>query len=218
MAIDITKIRSRKSLETLVKEHEVNTSWPMEVKIGVVTRYLAIGNMSLVAASTGLDHQMLRNWKTQPWWKEVEAQVRATENLQLDTKISKIVDKSLDAVLDRVENGDFIYDNKTGDIKRKPANMRDIAKVSTEMISKRELLRGNATSRNETPQASVAEQLKSLAIEFARWNKKQPTQQETLDVESIEILEDITLQEGNDDAIYDEREEGLQEGSGPVHQ
>ena len=191
MAIDISKIRSRKSLETLVKEHEEHSTWPMEVKIGVVTRYLAIGNLSLVAATTGLDHGLLRNWKMQPWWKEVEAQIRATENLQLDTKISKIVDKSLDAVLDRVENGDFIYDNKTGDIKRKPANMRDIAKVSTEMITKRELLRGNATSRNETPQASVAEQLKSLAIEFARWNNKGKTV-ETIDADIVEVLEDIT--------------------------
>ena len=42
MAIDISKIRSRKSLETLVKEHEKDTNWPIEVKIGVVTRYLAI--------------------------------------------------------------------------------------------------------------------------------------------------------------------------------
>jgi len=191
MAIDISKIRSRKSLETLVKEHEKDTNWPIEVKIGVVTRYLAIGNMALVAASTGMDHQTLRNCKMQPWWKEIEAQIRATENLQLDTKISKIVDKSLDAVLDRVENGDFIYDNKTGDIKRKPANMRDIAKVSTEMITKRELLRGNATSRNETPQASVAEQLKGLALEFAKWNQKTQPKQETVDVESIEIIEDL---------------------------
>ena len=178
-------------IQNLVKKHKPNTTWPMEVRIQVVSQYLVLGNMALVAATTGVPHGQIRIWKGQPWWKEVEAQVRATENLQMDTKLSKIVDKSLDAVLDRVENGDFVYDNKTGDIKRKPVNMRDVARVSVDILTKRELLRGNATSRSEVTQVSVAEQLKILATEFARWQSPSKPL-ETLDVESVEILEDIS--------------------------
>ncbi|MBL0233195.1 MAG: hypothetical protein IPQ08_05980 [Chitinophagaceae bacterium] len=101
----------------------------------------------------------------------------------MDNKLSKIVDKSLDAVLDRVENGDFVYDNKSGQIKRKPVNMRDVAKVSVDLLSKRELLRGNATERKEVTQVSVADQLKELALEFARWQKPQQP------LELVEVLE-----------------------------
>jgi hypothetical protein len=55
------------------------------------------------------------------------------------------------------------------------------------MISKRELLRGNATERKETSQVSVAEQLKMLAAEFAKWQIKPP--KETIDLEMVEVLD-----------------------------
>ena len=161
----------------------------MEHKINAVSQYLVLGNMALVAASTGIDHALLRAWKTQAWWKEVEAQVRATENLQMDTKLSKIVDKSLDAVLDRVENGEYFYDQKLGQIKRKPANLRDVARVSVDILSKRELLRGNATERKETTQVSVADQLKELALEFAKWSS--PTASIATPI-TLKVLEDIS--------------------------
>ena len=162
----------------------------MEHKINAVSQYLVLGNMALVSASTGIDHALLRAWKGQPWWKEVETQVRATENLHMDTKLSKIVDKSLDAVLDRVENGEYFYDQKLGQVKRKPANLRDVARVSVDILSKRELLRGNATERKETTQVSVADQLKELALEFAKWSQPAVAAPVTL-----EVLEDISQKE-----------------------
>ena len=197
-------------LQNLAKKHKPNTTWSPEAKIQAVSQYLVLGNMALVSATTGIPHQLLRAWKGQPWWKDVEVQVRATENVQMDSKLSKIVDKSLDAVLDRVENGEFVYNQKTGQIIRKPANLRDIAKVSVDVLSKRELLRGNATERKETTQVSVAEQLKQLALEFAKWQVPTKQKQETLDVE-VEIIEDLN-------AIHDERETGLQEGSSEVYE
>ena len=170
-----------------LKPHKKNSSWPMETKIAVVSQYLVLGNMALVSAVTGVPHQLIRAWKALPWWKEIEMQVRATENLQMDTKLSKIVDRSLEAVLDRVENGEYFYDQKTGQVKRKPVNLRDVARVSVDMLSKRELLRGNATERKETTQVSVAEQLKELALEFAKWSQPQIAAPVTL-----EVLEDIS--------------------------
>jgi hypothetical protein len=176
-------------ISNLAKKHRPNTTWPMEIKIQVVSQYLVLGNMALVSAVTKVPHQLIRAWKGQPWWKDVEAQVRATENLQMDNKLSKIVDKSLDAVLDRVENGEYFYDQKLGQVKRKPANLRDVARVSVDILSKRELLRGNATERKETTQVSIDEQLKALAIEFARWQTPNVKPLETLDVIATEIPE-----------------------------
>ena len=204
---DLSNLR----VTALSKKHKKHTTWPVEKRIEVVSQYLVLGNMALVAAVTGVNHNLIRAWKGQPWWKEFENQVRATENLQMDTKLSQIVDKSLDAVMDRVEHGDFIYDQRTGQIKRKPANMRDIAKVSVDLLSKRELLRGNATERKESSQISVADQLKELALEFARWQN--PTNKETIDVEMVEVLED----KESEDAVHDEWETGLQEGSGEIY-
>ena len=186
-------------LANLAKKHKPNTTWPREARLQAVSQYLVLGNMALVSGLTGIPHQLLRSWKAQPWWKEMEQEVRLTENIEMDSKLTKIVDKSLEQVLDRVENGDFVYDNKTGQIKRKPANLRDIGRVSIDLLSKRELLRGNATERKETTQVSVTEQLKQLAMEFAKWNNPQ-TKQEAIDVEMVEVIEQDT-----EDALYEER-------------
>lgn len=200
---DLSNLR----VTALSKKHKKHTTWPVEKRIEVVSQYLVLGNMALVAAVTGVNHNLIRAWKGQPWWKEFENQVRATENLQMDTKLSQIVDKSLDAVMDRVEHGDFIYDQRTGQIKRKPANMRDIAKVSVDLLSKRELLRGNATERKESSQISVADQLKELALEFARWQN--PTNKETIDVEMVEVLDvqtEMVPTDGLPDQVLDNDE------------
>ena len=139
----------------------------------------------------------------------MENEVRLTENIEMDSKLSKIVDKSLDGVIDRIENGEFFYDQKTGQVRRKPASLRDVAKVSVDLLTKRELLRGNATERKETTQVSVTEQLKQLALEFAKWQQPQPA----IDVEMVEIVPSGTEQD-EDNAVYEEWEEGLQERVG----
>lgn len=198
----------------LAKKHKPNTTWSMEARIQAVSQYLVLGNMALVSATTGIPHQLLRGWKAQPWWKDVEAQVRSTENIQTDSKLSKIVDKSLDAVLDRIENGEFVYNQKTGQIIRKEASLRDITNASVAFLSKRELLRGNATDRKETTQVSVAEQLKELALEFAKWSDKKPKLETVIDITDVE-------EKDEDDAVYEEGEwevsEGLPSGSGSLH-
>jgi len=198
-------------ISNLAKSHKRNTTWSQEARIQAVSQYLVLGNMALVSAITKIPHQLLRAWKQQPWWAETEAQIRATENLQMDNKLSKIVDRSLDAVLDRVENGEFVYNQKTGAIVRRSVSMKDAAKVATDLITKRELLRGNATERKETVQISVADQLKALAVEFAKWQKPAEQQLETVDVVATEILPEVN--EENDNALHDEWEEGLRKGS-----
>lgn len=185
--------------------HKPNTTWPQAKRLEVVSQFLILGNMRMVSAITGVSYDLVREWKQQPWWKEMEAEIRTTQNIEMDTKLSKIVDKSLDATLDRIENGEHYIDNKTGDLKRRPVALRDVARVSVDMLSKRELIRGNATERKESTQMPIADQLALLAKEFAKWQQKP---QDVIDVEMVEVIED---------AVYDEREEGLQEGSSEIH-
>lgn len=193
------------NLKNLAIKHKKNTTWPMEKKIAAVAQYLILGNMSLVAASTGIDVDLLRHWKMQPWWSDTEKEIRATENIEIDGKLTKIVDRSLDAVMDRLDNGDYIYNQKTGQIVRKPVNMKDAVSASKEMLTKRELLRGNATERKETTQISMQDQLKALALEFAKFNK--PTSggeaEDVIDVEAKEIVDEEIQTDWVSDCILD---------------
>lgn len=167
------------------KTHAPGTTWPLEKKMEVVGMWLALGNMKEVSVATGVDYDLIRKWKGQPWWQELEAEFRLTENLSLDNKISAIVTKSLDAVVDRLENGDYIYDQKSGSVARRPAALRDVHRVSVDMLSKREQLRKEEREDTSTT-LSVEEQLKLLAIEMAKWNKKQTDSERTIDLVEVE--------------------------------
>lgn len=180
------------------KTHLPGQTWPIEKRVEVVSHWLVLGNMKQVAAVTGVPYDLVRKWKSQPWWADLEKEIRATQNIELDTKLSKIVDRSLEAVLDRVEHGDFIYDQKSGEVRRKPAALRDLHRVAVDTISKREVIR--TEEKTDHAKISVEEHLKMLAHEMAKWNKAQEAV--VIDMEDIE------------DAIPKERKEGLQEGVG----
>lgn len=197
----LEKVTKRNSKVVRTRENE---PWSMDKKVEVVSQYLILGNMRQVSAITGVKYDLMRKWKGQPWWQELEREIRATQNIEMDVKLSKIVEKSLDATLDRVENGDFIYDQKSGEVRRKPAALRDVHRVAVDTLAKRELLRDGAGTRKETTQISMEEQLKALAMEMAKWFDKE--KHPVIELEEVE------------DAVYEEREEGLQEGERAVQQ
>ena len=153
-------------------------------KVEVVTTYLVLGKAPLVEAATGVPRGTIRTWKMQPWWKELEAEIRSDEDQELDAKLSKIVDRTLDTVVDRIENGDYILDSRTGSVKRVPVKMKDAHKVSVDLIDKRNLLRGKPTSRVE--KVSTEDVMLKLAETFKEWAKLVKREEKTIDGEIIE--------------------------------
>jgi hypothetical protein len=106
----------------------------------------------------------LRGWKQQQWWKDIEAELRVQEDIQLSSRLKRIVESTLSAAEDRIANGDFIYDTKMGQLVRKPVALKDVHKVAMDMIEKREYL------DNKKPTAvtveAIDDKLKKLAEKF----------------------------------------------------
>lgn len=196
----LAKIAHRNRQRTYVP----GKAWDQAKWIESVTQYLILGNMRLVSAVVGIPEHTLRKWKRTTKWKEIETEIRAAETITLDEKLSSIVEKSLEATLDRVENGDYIYDQKTGEIRRKPASLRDVHRVAIDVLSKRELLR-DKEKETTGPGITVNEQLAQLANEFAKWVEGGRPK---------EVLEMVEVVEENDNALSEEWEEGLQAGTG----
>ena len=168
--------------------------WSQEKKIQTVTTYLALGNAPMTEAVTGVPRGTIRQWKLQQWWKDLESDIRNEEDSELDVKLSKIIDKSLDAVLDRVENGDFLFDSKTNKFVRKPVHMRDALNAVTQIFDKRNLLRGKPTSRVE--KQNVTDNLAKLAEEFAKFARSKTIQGEVI-AEDIGTVGESTSSEGD---------------------
>lgn len=174
--------------------------WPEAKKVELVTTYLATGSYRLACSICKVPLATANQWKRTEWFKEMVASIQAEENTQLDAKLSKIVDKSLDVVMNRLEEGDFILDSKTGTIKRVPVKMRDAKSVMTDLFDKRQLLRKQPTKITESQ--TVDKRLEMLAQRFEKFAGSGSTQRElpnTMDAEQYEIIEE------NQNSLHEER-------------
>jgi hypothetical protein len=138
-----------------------------------------------------------------PWWSEMVDQIQTESNQELDTKLTNIIDRSLEAVNERIEGGEFILDSRTGTVKRIPVKLKDVHRVAVDLLDKRDLLRLKPHERME--QAATVDILKKLATQFAAWAKN--------NIKEPRVVEGVVLS-----AIHDEREEGLREGIQQVPQ
>jgi len=148
--------------------------WKEAKKIEAVTTYLSTGSVAETSRMLGVPYKTLEGWRYSEWWKELTAKIQAEEDQQLDAKTSKIIDKALDNIMERLENGDHIYDQKTGKIRRAPVKLRDLNSAFNNLLDKRQLLRNKPTKIVE--QQTTATQLQNLAEHFAKFVQKAITQ------------------------------------------
>jgi transposase-like protein len=141
--------------------------WSQQQKIDAVLTYLATGSEVKTAAATGIPKATLHIWRYQPWWKELVGQIQDERDDAINADIAKIIEKSMTTVADRLENGDFGFNQKTGEIFRKPVNLKDAHKVAVDMIDKRNVLNGKPTSITE--KIDTNNQLEFLAKKFAEF-------------------------------------------------
>lgn len=146
------------------------TNWSEKKRIESCTAYLALGNASLVEAVTGVPSGTVRQWKTQPWWKELAHAIQTESDQVVDAKLSKMIDKTLNLVNDRLDNGDFFWDSKNSEFVRKPVSVKDGWKITTEILDKRWLIRDRPDTKADTE--AVSDILIKLANDFAGMAKK----------------------------------------------
>jgi len=170
-------------------------TWKEAKRIEVLTTFLATGSQAHTAAITGVPEETIRSWRKSEWWAERTKEFKSDNTLVLDNKLTKIMDRALDAVVDRLDNGEFIFDPKTGITTRVPPKLRDVQKVANDMIDKKALLDKVLKGKEETKQQITADHLVSLAKEFAKFANggKEPT-------ESMDLK---TVIEGEHEEIFD---------------
>ena len=138
--------------------------WTDEKKFEVVTQYLATGSYALAAAISKVPEDTVRRWCRQDWWKSMEIDIKAGEDIELSKRLKTVVDKSLDAVIDRLESGDPVYNSRTGEIVRVPVKARDAIRALDSAVDKRQILNNQPTKITE--QRTVDERLANLLAKF----------------------------------------------------
>ena len=154
--------------------------WSEEQRIDAVAKYLILGNLSEVARETKIPRDTLNGWKQKDWWGEVEADIRKQTNQTLQGKLGKIIDKSLSTVEERLDKGDFVYDPKSGSIKRIGVKASVANQITKDSIDRKVLLEKIST-RGTNSEEAVAERLASLRQEFLKFvNSKQISAKEEI--------------------------------------
>lgn len=171
-----------------------------EKKLELVSLFLQYGSLRKASMEVGISYNITRYWKDEPWWKKAIAELKKRKRSERDHKIDKIIDKSLDAVEERIDNGDYVYDQKTGEVVRKPVSLREVRGVANDLLQRQLMIEKAAVEEQHMlNDQKVKEQLKLLQEEFSKFNTKR-----TIDVVAKEPT----------DALHDQRETGLQEGVG----
>ena len=93
---------------------------------------------------------------------------RRTEHREtrLDAKYQKIIRKALNVVDDRLDNGNFQMDQKTGKVTRVPVNLADTHRVMKDLVDQQQKLRKDKVVES-VAQETINDKLVKLASQFA---------------------------------------------------
>lgn len=174
--------------------------YPDSVKSDALKLWVISGSLKQVSASMNLPYDTLRTWRASKWWQEMAEDIRTEGHIALSHKMQKLADKAMDVTLDRLENGDIIIDNRTGELRQKPVSMRDAHQVAVSFQDR--ALRLQAGPQDQQQQIQVQDKLAAIAEAFSKMMSLPKKQPEIIDVEFTEH------------AIPEERETGLQAGGG----
>lgn len=187
------KLIEKKALMAERKKHrQVRRLRSDETKIEVCKTYLALGgNATLTANVVGIPYETIKDWKTRDWWKTLISEIRKMEKVELSAKTKNIVDKTMALLADRLENGDFMYDQKKGCLIRKPINANELNKIATNMLDQKAVL--DKATEEQVQTSTNEEKLAKLAVRFAELAQKAMEAEK----KAVEVTDVIFVKEEN---------------------
>lgn len=169
------------------------TYFSQDTKIKAATLYCVYGDFERVAELTDVPVKYLRQWKQEPWWIEIQKQVYVEQNEHLASKISATLDKTIESLADRLENGDIRFNRNTGEMERVPVDAKTLSGLFNNLSHHRTVVRGEPTSINAS--IGIDDRLKTLQQAFLKFASAKTIEGEVIEKESgSEEVQDV--QEG----------------------
>jgi len=179
--------------------------WSDAQKLECAKLWLITGNVTHTAAALNIPLVTVKKWRQQKWWKELIDEIKTEGNIQLSQRLKTVAEKALNTTLDRLENGDFQYDPKSGELIRRPVLMRDAHRVASDLLDKH--LEMEKQPYQEEAMKATQDRLEALAKTFAGFAKKVKKievmdleYRDAIQIESTERV-DVREQTGNGEAL-----------------
>ncbi len=135
--------------------------WSEKKKHEVCQAYILLGQLRLAASTCNVPEITCKVWKATQWWKDLEQELRRSSKIQLSAKLNEVIQKSLVALNDRVENGDYIYNPKTKDFTRRPISAEHANRITANLID-RSLLLEKSASHEKIDDVGIKARLEKL--------------------------------------------------------
>lgn len=100
----------------------------------------------------GVPERTIIDWTHATWWEALVTEARRLKDVELDRKLSGVIDKSMQRLAERLDRDESIN------------NIKDLAVVAAVAYDKRALMRGDPTSRVE--KVSTEQRLNRLTEKF----------------------------------------------------
>lgn len=159
--------------------------------------YAVTGDAKQAAAIAKIPEREIKKWRVEPWFQNVLAEVRDENKHLIDAKLSSILEKSLEKLEERIEDGDVSFNYRTGEQVVIPVKAKELAGISTAIHKQRALDRGEPTSITASAGMSTEAKLEKLAEAFSSLadKKKQQRVFENQKIEDAEIIKEIPKNE-----------------------
>ena len=172
-----TKVVHVNKTKSMIKQ----VHWSPAQKEGAVAKWLILGNIMEVQRQTGIPEITLRKWKASDWWQEKEKELRKQANTELEGKLGRVLDKSLEQTMDRLEHGDIFYNQKTGKFERVPVKAVVANQINRTMLDKKFLLE-QINNKKESGEEAIMDRLEAIKREFFQMAKKRTEATNVIDI------------------------------------
>lgn len=163
-----------------------NGIYPEMKKVEAASIYAVTGDLRKVSELTGVEESLLKYWRKQEWFQLVLKEVWSENNETLNAKLTAAIDKAQDQLLDRLEHGDTKM-TRDGELVRVPIPGKDLSLITAIVFDKRQVLRGEPTSRSESVQIGDKQltRLEQLALTFENLANHRRAKTDVVDAEVI---------------------------------
>jgi len=178
------------STETTTEKRVLRTYSDAE-RFKAVALYVNLGTLTAVASEMQMSRETLKDWKEKEWWKQYERQIKNEENALLSAKYRKIVQKTQDQIIERLEGGDTIV-LKDGSQHRIPVKARELALIAA--ISTDKILGIDRIQETREETVSIEQRLTMLADEFKKFQHSKSKPVNIIDVEITNGVQETQTQ------------------------
>jgi hypothetical protein len=196
---------SDKRQKVIKKRNAVARAWyPDSVKLEALKLWLISGNLRTVGASLGIPYPTLQVWRYSDWWGQLAEEIRTEGQMSLSNKLKTIAERAMDETLDRLEKGDWVLNQKTGKMERKPVAMRDAHRVAESFTDRH--IRLDTKPQEAINNQKIQDRLQNLAIAFEQFAKK-AKKIEVVDIEGNDLAENTNSSDQTIEGTWRERTE-----------